>query len=110
MLLVLALLAYGGLPSNPPVPVAHHGGLVVAVEGSMPGERFIAPTQVREYRSRVSLAGLEDGGDAPKPLAPVISVVPPDVDGLPATRPAPEPLHSSWSATYKSPRAPPVRA
>ncbi len=110
MLLVLALLAYGGLPSNPPAAVAMQSEIVVAIAADMPGERYIAPTQVKEYRSRLTLAD-EPGhaGAIDAPAGPA-RLVPPLAYETIAFRQAAASFGQVPDATCNGPRAPPLAA
>lgn len=57
VLLVLAVLGYGGLPSNPPsVPTAEDRILFAGTGCHLTQERYVAPVQAKEYRQRTRTA------------------------------------------------------
>lgn len=76
LLLILAVLGYGGLPSNPPVGLDLTQVTILTDPDSHGGsERIIAPAQAKEFRSRDRLAEPQAAGghsDAPPALVPTI--------------------------------------
>ena len=59
MLLLLALVAYCGLPSNPPADLFQTQWLQIASVDVDEPRRLVAPTQVKEHRAREGLLELE---------------------------------------------------
>lgn len=74
VLLVLAAVAYAGLPSNPPIGLDLAPGSILTDPDSHGGSgQIVAPTQAKEYRSRDPLAGPQAAtgqSDAPPALVP----------------------------------------
>lgn len=111
-LLTLALLGYAGLPSDPPTGL-HRISDETALKASLhsPRARFIAPTQAKEQRGRVTLADIAtSGGDPDAPALPPVHVelsVPYGADLSMRTVNA-DPVTDGVTGS-KHPRAPPFR-
>lgn len=70
MLLVLALAGYCALPSNPPADLFQAQWLELAGDDGGSGRRhLVAPTQVKEHRSRGALSEAGEGGAGPAVMA-----------------------------------------
>lgn len=108
-LLLLAVAAYCGLPSNPPGGFHDRNWAVPAEAAAQPApDRYVVPAQAKEYRGReIQLAAddLPGADDVPMPAAPTQ-----DARSWPRAHPValvPAPTHRLVSRS-RSARAPPA--
>lgn len=83
VLLILASLGYGGLPSNPPAGLYQTGWISLAeASGNAFDHRLFAPTQAKEYRKRLVIVA--DLADEDPPALDAGACLPAEISCLPA--------------------------
>lgn len=107
-LLILALVGYCGLPSNPPADLFQSKWLQMASVDVHEPHRLVAPTQVKEHRAREGQLELERARSGKDKATAAIA--PDDVSAPAASDTACSALPSCETATpttARHPRAPP---